>query len=567
MAASTPGRSSKKRNKVNRQRCGKLASANDVANFKREYNSIVQETPLIAYPGVSDRALKFRKSTVDIIEGEWVPLPKEKYTAALIMAILHGLIGSLLYGYNIGNLNTVAVTIRNVCCGHVLNDTNWQLLMTIFLVGGVVGSMLGGRLPDKFGRKWFILGINLITAVGGVMFWLVDMTNSYGLFLAARFILGVGGGGSAAAIPAYLGEISPTSLRGAIGTLFQLVITIGIFIGSCLSVALEHNWRYIGAGNTVLPVLQVFFLCTFVESPAWLYARSQDEEAARILSKLRGTEDIDFELQTYTRRNKRPSTNSKLERLLGSGNQSENKKSLCGTRGLRMALIISIVVNALQQFSGINAVMFYSGDIFSKAGFKSKSTANIITMLCNVLGVVLAIPLVDRVGRRALLLLSTAILLITCVLISWTFSKAQDESPGPWGLLTVILVVLYVIGFELGMGPIPFVICSELCPLSHRDQILGIAAGVNMGASIIVSSCFLTVTKVIHNAVWFIFAGILLVGGIFVALQVPEPKGKRPDEMQAILQGSNIPSLSRDQASIQEAKSGTTSRLQSPTKI
>jgi len=374
------------------------------------------------------------------------------------------------------------------------------------------------------------------------MFYLVSVYNNYGLFLATRFVLGVGGGGTTAAIPPYLGEISPPRIRGAIGTLYQVTITLGCLGGYFVSEPLEHSWGFIGAANLVLPMLQVLTVCFFPESPVWLYSRFKDKKAIEILTRLRGYEDVDFELQTYARVQKKTSNNDYLEEGLLRANNQEPKESLCGSSGIKMALIISCVLSAVQQFAGINAVMQYSGDMFSHAGFDNVFLANVLVGSFNVLGVVIAVPLMDRLGRRVLLLLSIVVMFVACILISWTWEQAQhtsgeDHSQSIWGLLTVTIALIYVVGFELGMGPIPWLIVAEICPTSHRGQIMGLAAGVNWMANLGISFGYNPVSEQIDNGVWYIFASVLLLGGVFVATTVPETKGKRTDEIQEILKG------------------------------
>jgi len=522
----------------------KSSSVNDIVRLRKQYGNIVKDTPIIAWPGISEQINNFRKLTLlEVPESEDLPeelaLVKDSYTKALVLAILQGVVGAFLYGYNITCLNTVQTTLQNDCCGKHVDKTGFGIISSMYMVGGFVGAMVGGRLSDKFGRKKFLLGTDLIAIIGAVMFYFVSQTKSYALFLATRFVLGVGGGGTTAAVPTYLGEISPASIRGAIGTLYQLTNTIGCLAGYLVSKPLENSWGFIGASNLILPVLQILTVCFFPESPVWLYSRYKDEKAVQILTRLRGHNNVEFELETYSRVRKK-SVNDYLEAGLMLSEDSIQRRSLCGTRSVRMALVISCVLSGVQQFAGINAVMQYSGDMFSTAGFSNVFLANVLVGTFNVLGVLIAVPLMDRLGRRVLLLLSSAVMLISCILISWTRTEAEDIK-NPWSMLTVIIALIYVIGFELGMGPIPWLIVAEICPTSHRGQIMGLAAGVNWFANLIISFGYNPIVDVINNSVWYIFAAVLLLGVVFVSTTVPETKGKRPDEVEALLRGrSNV---------------------------
>jgi len=541
---SSPHFQSNASKKVPEKNLYKSASLNDIARLRREYSDIVQTTPFIAHPGISFRVKSFQKLTLEEIPEvektgsiEDLALIKDFYTSALIVAILHGVVGAFLYGYNITCLNTVQKKLQDDCCGRQIDNSEFGIISSMYMVGGFLGAMFGGRLSDRFGRKKFLLGTNIISSIGAVMFYFVSSTKSYSLFLATRFVLGLGGGGTTAAIPPYLGEISPASIRGAIGTLNQLTITVGCLVGILVSNPLEDNWGFIGAANLILPVLQTFFVCSFPESPVWLYSRFKDDRAVQILRKLRGYDNVTLELKTYSRVQKKSSNSDNLEQGLLQTEDGIKKRSLCGTKSVRMAFIISCVLSAIQQFAGINAVMQYSGDMFSSAGFSNVFLANVLVQIFNVLGVVITVPLMDRLGRRVLLLLSTVVMLISCFLISWTKGEAE-HTKNPWGMLTVIIAVTYVVGFELGMGPIPWLIVAEICPTSHRGQIMGFAAGVNWFANLIISFGYNPIATLIKNSVWYIFAGVLVLGGAFVATTVPETKGRQPDEIEAILGGS-----------------------------
>jgi len=539
---SSPQMHSEEVQTIRRSSFRKSASVNDIIRLRRQYGNIVKDTPVIAWPGISEQVNNFRKLTLlEVPESEGMPdelaLVKDSYTKALVAAILHGVVGAFLYGYNITCLNTVQTTLQSDCCGKYVGKTSFGVISSMYMVGGFVGAMVGGRLSDKFGRKKFLLGTDVIVIIGGVMFYFVSYTKSYGLFLVTRFILGVGGGGTTAAVPTYLGELSPASIRGAIGTLYQLTNTIGCLAGYLVSKPLEKSWGFIGASNLILPFLQILTVCFFPESPVWLYSRYRDEKAVQILTRLRGHSNVEYELETYSRVRKK-NVNDYLEEGLMLSEESSQRRSLCGTRSIRMALIISCVLSGVQQFSGINAVMQYSGDMFSTAGFSNVFLANVLVGTFNVLGVLVAVPLMDRLGRRVLLLLSSAIMFVSCILISWTRTEAE-ESQKPWSMLTVIIALMYVIGFELGMGPIPWLIVAEISPTSHRGQIMGLAAGINWFANLTISFGYNPVVGAINNSVWYIFAAVLLIGAVFVSTTVPETKGKRPDEVEALLRGRN----------------------------
>jgi len=520
----------------------KSASANDIAEFYQLHGDIARATPFLAWPGISERVQYLKKLRLEersegeqTLDLEELVLGKDKYTLALVGAILHGVVGAFLYGYNITCLNTVQTTLQNDCCGRHIDKTEFGIISSMYMVGGFLGAMIGGRLSDRFGRKRFLLGTDVIAIIGAGMFYFVSYINNYKVFLATRFVLGFGGGGTTAAIPTYLGEISPASKRGAIGTLYQLTVTVGCLGGYLVSEPLKNSWGFIGAANLVLPVLQILTVCFFPESPVWLYSRYKDERAIQILTKLRGYRDIRFELSTYTRVRKK-TVNDDQGQVLLQPEDSNPKRSLCGTRSVRKALIISCALAAVQQFSGINAVMQYSGDMFSTAGFPKLFLANVLVGAVNVFGVVITVPLMDRLGRRVLLLLSALIMLAACIMLSWTRTRAE-KNKNPWGMVTVIISLVYVLGFEFGMGPIPWLIVAEICPTSHRAQIMSLAAGINWFANLIVSFGYNPVAKAVKNYVWYIFAGVLLLGGVFVATTVPETKGKLPDEIEALLAG------------------------------
>ncbi|CAH0401707.1 unnamed protein product [Chilo suppressalis] len=360
------------------------------------------------------------------------------------------------------------------------------LLDTKDTIGALIVALPVGYLAQKLGRKPTIL----LLAVPFMLNWLlIIFANGAGMLIAARFVAGLGTGGICVAAPMYIGEIAETSIRGSLGAFFQLFLTVGI-------------------------------LFTFVN-------RRRDAEKA--LRWLRGPDaDLAGELEDM----QKEVDNASRQR--GGIGSMFTQRSTC------MAFICSLGLMFFQQFSGINAVIFYTNQIFQSAGSDiPPGIATIIVGVVQTIATYISSLLIERAGRRILLLQSSIIMGI-CLVVLGVYFKLQENGLdlAAIGWLPLVCLVLFIISFSMGFGPIPWMMMAELFPVEFRGTASGISVIVNWLLVFVVTLCFPLMKDAIgiYSCFWF-FAAFMVLCTFFVFFLIPETKGKTISQIQAILAG------------------------------
>ena len=384
--------------------------------------------------------------------------PPLVYVIAIIAAT-----GGLLFGFDTGVISGAIPFLQK---DFGIDDGTIELITTAGLVGASAGALFCGKVTDYLGRKKVILASAVIFAVGAV--WSGVAPDSANLILA-RLFLGVAIGVSSFAVPLYIAEISPTSIRGTLVSMFQLMVTLGVLVSylSDLFFADEADiacWRpmfYVG----VLPalILLVGMFC-MPESPRWLISKGRRQEAMRILKKIEGQEMAE-EIEH--------SINEEIEK----SKNDVSKWSELIKPALRTPLFIAVGIMFFQQFVGINTVIYYSPKIFFMAGFSgavSAIWAAVGVGVVNVVATLVSIYFVDRLGRRKLYFTGLTGIILSLVALSLSFVFVSElGSSGQW--LTVILMFLYVAFFAISIGPLGWLIISEVFPQKVRG--LGASVG------------------------------------------------------------------------------------------
>lgn len=387
-----------------------------------------------------------------------------------------------------------------------------------------------GIIMDRIGRKKTMLFLVLPFTLGWL---LISFAQHVAMLMVGRFVIGVAGGAFCVTAPAYTSEIAQDSIRGKLGTYFQLMITIGILfsyaVGSFTSV-LTFNLLC-----TCIPIIFGLIFFFMPESPSFLVMRGRNEEARQALIRLRGTTyDVDTELNNLKYKTQQSQSNQV------SFLQSITKKTA------RKAILICYALMVLQQLSGINAVLFNTTAIFDSATGTNGATipshiATIIIGVIQVIATFVSSMIVDKLGRRILLLFS-ALLMCLCTTALGVFFFLRDvhgeESPilDPISWLPILSLSLFIIAFSFGFGPIPWMMAGELCLIDIKAFVASTAGTLNWLLSFTVTSTFNSLNAAIGSGqVFWIFAGIMLLGFLFIFLIVPETKGKSVDEIQVML--------------------------------
>ncbi|WP_426451308.1 sugar porter family MFS transporter [Paenibacillus sp. S-38] len=391
------------------------------------------------------------------------------------------------------------------------------------IIGCIAGSAFSGSLGDKFGRKKVLIAAALLFIGGTVGSALPDTFNGY---ILARIIGGIGIGITSALCPLYNAEIAPAKYRGRLVALNQLAIVTGIFLvyfvnswiaghgNDAWDVSTAWRWMF-GAG--AVPGLLFFLLLFFVpESPRWLIKQGRPQEALAILLKIHG-EDL---------------ARKEVLAIKASSKEESGSFGQLFMPGARAALLIGVILAILQQITGINAIMYYAPIIFKEAGTGTDASLlqTILIGFVNLVFTILSLWLVDKVGRKALLLIGSASMTICLTVIGLAFQTGHTSGP-----LVLIFILLYVASFAVSLGAVLWVVLSEIFPSRIRGRAMAIGTMALWVADYAVSHSFPPLLASAGPALTFwLFALMSLITVFFTWRSIPETKGKSLEEIESM---------------------------------
>jgi sugar porter (SP) family MFS transporter len=418
-------------------------------------------------------------------------------------------LGGLLFGYDTGVISGALLFIGKDFPG--LTSFDKELLTSILLVGALIGALAAGRIADRVGRRPTVLGTAALF-VAGVL--LAAFAPGFGVLVGARVVIGMAVGSASMVVPLYIGEIVPPRIRGALVSFNQLAITSGILASYLVDYGLSstQNWRLM-FGLAAIPAILMFTGMLFQhESPHWLVAQGREAEARRVLSRVRADGDIDSEIAEVRELSARRSS---LRDVLNPS--------------VRHVMTIGVMLAVFQQITGINTIIYYAPTLLSAAGLGNSAAllANVVNGAVNVLMTIVAIRLLDRVGRRPLLLGGTAGMAVAMIVVALTFAIGGSHLHGDAAYIAIAGLLLYTGSFAVGLGPVFWLLISEIYPVKIRGQAMSVAAMANWGANFVVTISFLTLLSAIGNAgTFFLFAGLSIVALAYFHRQVPETKNR-----------------------------------------
>jgi MFS transporter, SP family, galactose:H+ symporter len=437
------------------------------------------------------------------------------YTAACFAAL-----GGLLFGYDTGVISGAELFLKK---DFPLSTFALEVIVSGVLAGAAVGSLVGGRLADIYGRRRLLFVTALIFAVGAL---LCGAALSTWMLIAGRIVVGLGIGLASGTVPVYISEVSPAEDRGWQVSLFQLAITIGIVLAYSVGYALApiEGWRLM-FGMAVIPaVIFAGGMWFLPESPRWLVKSGRHQTAIEVLTRIRGTPHVEQELSAIELTLKRADERVRLADLWHPA--------------VRPALIVGIGLAIFQQVTGINTVIYYAPIIIQSAGIPTASGAILATLgigLVNVLMTIVSMRLIDRMGRRPLLLIGIAGMVITLGALGLVFR--QTTPTATTATLAVVSMMIYVAAFAISLGPIFWLLISEIYPLKIRSSTEGLSAAFNWGSNLLVSLTFLTLVEALGASLTFWLYGILAVGAwMFSYYRVPETRGRTLEEIESFWQ-------------------------------
>ncbi|KAM6162347.1 solute carrier family 2, facilitated glucose transporter member 3 [Erethizon dorsatum] len=463
-----------------------------------------------------------------------------KVTPFLVFAVTIAAIGSFQFGYNTGVINapeTIITEFLNSTLSEKLNEppskglltTLWSLSVAIFSVGGMLGSFSVGLFVNRFGRRNSMLMVNLLVVAGGCLMAFCKAAKSVEMLILGRLITGIFCGLCTGFVPMYIGEVSPTTLRGAFGTLNQLGIVIGILVAQIFGLKFilgtEELWPVL-LGFTIVPaILQSITLPFCPESPRFLLInRKEEERATKILQRLWGSQDVSQDIQEMKDESVRMSQEKKVTVL-----------ELFRSRSYRQPIIISIVLQLSQQLSGINAVFYYSTGIFKDAGVQEPIYATIGAGVVNTIFTVVSVFLVERVGRRSLHMIGLSGMAFCSIVM--TVSLLLKDTYSFMSYICITAILIYVAFFEIGPGPIPWFIVAELFSQGPRPAAMAVAGCSNWTSNFLVGLLFPLAAASLGAYVFIIFAVFLIIFLLFTFFKVPETRGRTFEDITRAFEG------------------------------
>lgn len=438
----------------------------------------------------------------------------------IYIAKIFAAIGGLLFGYDTGVISGALIFIKR---SFGLSTFEQGLAVSSVLVGAAVLAITGGSLSDRFGRRKMLLITSLIFMAGAVV---CAVAGSIQILIAGRVIVGMGIGLASSVVPLYISEIAPASARGWQVSLFQLAITVGILVAYMADYffAPSSGWRWM-LGLAVVPgALLGAGMLYLPETPRYLARHGHFDLARGVLAKIRGTQDVDTEFLQIKAASQELGKHGSLSDLL--------------LPAIRPALVVGIGLAVFQQVTGINTIIYYAPYIIRTAGISSiqgsiLATAGIGTV--NVVMTLVSMWLIDRVGRRPLLLTGIAGMIVSLGALGSLFHLSAKG--GELAGLAVVTLMVYVASFAISLGPIFWLLIAEIYPLKNRGLAAGLAAGANWAANFAVSLTFLTLLHLLGPSWTFWLYGILALGAwLFSYYLVPETKGRSLEEIEKIWQ-------------------------------
>jgi SP family galactose:H+ symporter-like MFS transporter len=429
-------------------------------------------------------------------------------------------IGGMLFGYDTGVISGAILFIRSAFS---LTSTSQEIVVSAVLIGAVIGASISGTLADKYGRRIMIIIAAIIFGAGAIFTALTP--NVYAL-IAGRIGVGIAIGMASFIAPMYIAEVAPVNIRGALVSLNQLAITIGIVISYLVDFAFAPSggWRWM-LGLAVIPSLVLGIGMFFMpSSPRWLLSKGITEKAHSILERIRMTKNVDGEIK-------------EIKDSLALEKECKWADLLDPT--VRPALIVGIGLAAFQQLTGINTVIYYAPTILLFAGLPSAAVSILATAgigVINVIMTVVAIYLIDRIGRRPLLLIGLVGMVFSLLILGIAFALPGLSSS--LGLVSIISLMIYVGSFAIGLGPVFWLMISEIYPLRIRGRAMSAATVVNWGTNLLIAITFLSLVQIIGTSGTFWLYGIIGIGTwIFVYRLVPETKGRSLEEIETQMAG------------------------------
>lgn len=458
----------------------------------------------------------------------------------LYLATFASVLGPMSFGFVLGYSSPAIPELSRISDPRLrLNDVQASWFGSIVTVGAAAGGLLGGWMVEKIGRKLSLMFCSLPYVFG---FTVIIAAQNVWMLHIGRVLTGLASGVTSLVVPLYISEMAHERVRGMLGSCVQLMVVLGI-MGVYLA-GLFLDWRWLAICSSIPPTLLMVCMCFMPETPRFLLSQGKRREAEEALRFLRGPDaPVEWEC-------------ARIEDACeeqGSSFQMSDLKD----PGVYKPLIIGIMLMIFQQMTGINAIMFYAETIFEQAHFKESDLASVIVGMIQVIFTGVAALIMDKAGRKILLIISGVAMTISTTAFGVYFylvaQKPTITAPTIWltagsephvdlAWLALVSMAVFITGFALGWGPIPWLVMSEIFPVKVRGVASAVCVLTNWSMAFIVTKNFQDMMNLLTSAgTFWLFACMCTLNTIFTIAFIPETKGKTLEQIEAIFRGTSGP--------------------------
>ncbi|ODV86909.1 hypothetical protein CANARDRAFT_174941 [[Candida] arabinofermentans NRRL YB-2248] len=492
----------------------------------------------------SQTTLVITESTSSLLDSQ-ITKPSPLVLALTILASISG----FMFGYDTGYVSSVLVSVGTDLENRYLTLVEKEWITSATSLGALVASLMAGTLADVYGRKKTIVLCNILFVIGAT---LQMLTHTVKLMIIGRLVMGLGVGMGSLIAPLYIGELAPGKFRGRLVIINCLAITGGQLIAYGIGAGLsktDSGWRYIISLSLIPCIIQLFAFVFLPDTPRYLISKGCHKEAHAVLKKVypSSTSDlIDANILELQMLNSLIPGSTELQKM------RNGLIELFSAPSNKRALVIGCGLQAIQQITGFNSLMFFSSSIFKMVGYDDPTLVSCIIAGTNFIFTVVALFIIDKVGRRKILLISMPLLLISQLVCALAFKKLDVKIENNslnseltkldgWGYLVMFGLVSFVAFYAIGLGNVPWQ-QAELFPQSVRGLGTSFATATNWLGSMIVSSTFLSLMKYLTPCGTFLtFGGITFFSFLFVVFVYPELSSLQLEEVQSLLHdGFNV---------------------------
>ncbi|XP_054895629.1 solute carrier family 2, facilitated glucose transporter member 8 [Poeciliopsis prolifica] len=449
----------------------------------------------------------------------------------LYLASFAAVLGPMSFGFVLGYSSPAIPELSRISDPRLrLSEVEASWFGSIVTIGAAVGGLLGGWMVQRIGRKLTLMSCTLPFVFG---FTIIIAAQNVWMLYVGRVLTGLASGITSLVVPLYISETAHEKVRGMLGSCIQLMVVLGI-MGVYLA-GLFVDWRWLAICCSLPPSLLMVAMCFMPDTPRFLLSKGKRREAEEALRFLRGPDaPIEWEC-------------SCIEDACDEQGSTFHLSDLKDP-GVFKPLLISILLMVFQQMTGINAIMFYAEDIFVQAHFKESELASVIVALIQVVFTGIAAVIMDRAGRKVLLVISGVAMMISTTAFGVYFyltPKVPGGAPAPPADLTWLALAsmaVFIAGFAIGWGPIPWLIMSEVIPIRVRGFAGAVVVLSNWGMAFVVTKTFQDMMYLLTSAgTFWLFACMCGLNIIFTVIFVPETKGKTLEQIEALFRGTSGP--------------------------